>query len=103
MSLFVGNIRAGRLLHSRILRNIVASPMSFFDTTPLGRILNRFSKDLDVLDTLIAVNFQAWMVCLLRVVSTPVVIGYSTPYFIAIAVPLGILYVVIQVSPKSLP
>ena len=98
IGLFLGNVRAGRILHARLLRNIVGSPMTFFDTTPLGRILNRFSKDLDVIDSLIAVNFQAWIVCMLRTLVVPVIIGYSTPYFIAIAIPLFIGYFVIQVS-----
>ncbi|XP_053393096.1 multidrug resistance-associated protein 1-like isoform X2 [Mercenaria mercenaria] len=96
ISLFIGNVRAGRRIHSWILRNIVASPMSFFDTTPGGRILNRFSKDIDVIDTLIAVNFQAWITCLLRVLCVPVVIGYSTPLFLTVFVPIVILYLVIQ-------
>lgn len=71
--------------------------MSFFEMTPVGRILNRFGKDLDVIDTLIAINFQAWMTCMLRVLAVPVIIGYSTPLFIAVIIPLGILYFVIQV------
>lgn len=100
IGLFVGNVRAGHHIHSAVLRNIIASPMSFFEMTPVGRILNRFGKDLDVIDTLIAINFQAWMTCMLRVLTVPVIIGYSTPLFIAVIIPLGILYFVIQVSFK---
>ena len=98
LSLFVGNIRAGHFVHAGVLRNILSSPMSFFEMTPVGRILNRFGKDLDVIDTLIAVNFQATTVCTLRVISTPVVIAYSTPLFCVVIIPLGILYFSIQVS-----
>ena len=98
LSLFIGTVRAGRVLHGAVLRNIVASPMSFFDATPIGRILNRFGKDIDVLDTIIAHNFSMWLQCVFRVISVPVIIGYSTPLFLTVCLPLGIFYFVIQVS-----
>ena len=95
--LYLGNVRAGRLLHSKFLRNMIVSPMSFFDTTPTGRILNRFGKDIDIVDSVLAQNIQAWLACFLRVLSVPVIIAYSTPLFIAAAIPLFIFYVLIQV------
>ena len=45
-----GAIRASKTLHEALLSNIMRCPMSFFDTTPLGRIINRFSKDVDTMD-----------------------------------------------------
>ncbi|XP_054158370.1 ATP-binding cassette sub-family C member 2-like [Oppia nitens] len=49
-SLIAGARRAAQQLHGQILERVMHAPMTWFDTTPLGRILNRFSKDLDVLD-----------------------------------------------------
>ena len=95
--LYVGNVVAGRKLHHTMLSNIIAGPMDFFDTTPLGRIMNRFSKDIDVLDSIIPRTVEAWLACLLRVLSVPVVIGYSTPLFLTMLLPLGILYFIVQV------
>ena len=54
MSIVRATMRATKTLHHKLLNSIVHSPMWFFDTTPLGRIVNRFSKDIDVLDTSMA-------------------------------------------------
>ena len=98
LALYIGNVRAGRHIHYGILANVLRSPMSFFDSTPIGRILNRFSKDIDILDTILAQNFSMWISCLLRVISVPVIVGYSTPPFLITIIPLGIVYIVVQVS-----
>ena len=49
----IGTLNAATKLHGTMLNRILRSPMSFFDTTPLGRILNRFSKDIDIVDVTI--------------------------------------------------
>ncbi len=41
----------GKALHNRMGRSVVRARLSFFDANPLGRVLNRFSKDTAVLDT----------------------------------------------------
>lgn len=46
-----GSINSSRVLHKLLLENIMRSPMQFFDTTPLGRVVNRFSKDIDTVDS----------------------------------------------------
>ena len=51
ISIVAGTLLASRTLHNKLLVKIMHAPMHFFDTTPLGRIMNRFSKDIDILDT----------------------------------------------------
>lgn len=40
-------LRAASALHDKLFKTLLLSPMRFFDTTPLGRLLTRFSKDMD--------------------------------------------------------
>ncbi|CAB3991626.1 multidrug resistance-associated 5 isoform X1 [Paramuricea clavata] len=50
--IFVSTVlRASSNLHNQVFRAVTKSPMEFFDTTPIGQILNRFSKDIDEIDT----------------------------------------------------
>ncbi|XP_052070953.1 multidrug resistance-associated protein 1-like isoform X2 [Mytilus californianus] len=94
--LYVGNVMAGQRLHAGMLQNTMKVPIAFYDTTPLGRIMNRFSKDIDVLDTVIPRVAESWLACLLRVVSVPLIIGYTTPWFLAVLFPLTVLYIMVQ-------
>jgi len=45
-----GRCSSARMLHDGLIRSVVRAPVSFFDTTPTGRILNRFSGDLGQID-----------------------------------------------------
>ena len=40
-------LKASKRLHGALLRRVLHAPVSFFDTTPVGRIIQRFSKDTD--------------------------------------------------------
>ncbi|KAG8336009.1 Canalicular multispecific organic anion transporter 1 [Homalodisca vitripennis] len=57
MLAFATVLGAGHL-HESILSNILRCPMSFFDTTPMGRIVNRLSKDIDVVDNMLPNNLR---------------------------------------------
>ena len=48
------SVNAARRVHTAAASAVLAAPMSFFDTTPLGRILNRFSGDVQKVDTQLA-------------------------------------------------
>lgn len=89
-------IFASTLLHNEMLDSILRSPMSFFDTTPLGRVLNRFSKDIYTIDETIPSSLRTFLMTLFGVVSTIIVIVIATPIFLAVIVPLAVLYVLIQ-------
>lgn len=50
LALYMGGLRAARAMHDQMLATLMRSPMRFFDVTPVGRILNRFSHDVDECD-----------------------------------------------------
>lgn len=92
----IGSLRAARFLHNNLLHSILRFPMSFFDTTPLGRIINRFSKDMDVIDNTLPLSVRSWLLMFFNVASVFVVISISTPLFLVMIIPISILYYIIQ-------
>ena len=84
-------------LHHRLLDSIMHSPMCFFDTTPLGRIVNRFSKDMDAIDVLLKRYLQEFVWSAFDMLGMIVAISYATPLFLVVLPPLGVLYFYIQV------
>lgn len=91
-----GSIKASRTLHTRLLSNILRVPMVFFDTTPSGRIVNRFAKDIFTVDEMIPMSFKSWILCLLGVLGTLFVICLATPLFTAVVVPIAVIYYFVQ-------
>ncbi|CAD7079877.1 unnamed protein product [Hermetia illucens] len=68
MCLYIGAFHAARKLHNKLLRNIMRAPITtFFDITPIGRILNRFSKDIDEIDEELPATVHALTSCLFTV------------------------------------
>ncbi|KAK8386783.1 hypothetical protein O3P69_017907 [Scylla paramamosain] len=90
-------VHASVILHKMLLRNVLRSPMSFFDVTPIGRIVNRFAKDIDTVDVMLPTNFRAWIGCLISVVATFAVIIGVTVEFTLVMIPTMIIYYFVQV------
>jgi ABC-type multidrug transport system fused ATPase/permease subunit len=87
----VGN-RASHRLHTDLFSSVLHAPLAFFDTTPLGRIVNRFSQDVESLDTKLPENLSMLLLCGLNVVGMLVSISVAVP-MAAIGVPvLGMVY-----------
>eukprot|EP00040_Diaphanoeca_grandis_P037451 m.244078 g.244078 ORF g.244078 m.244078 type:complete len:1509 (+) comp33822_c0_seq1:144-4670(+) len=96
VSLAYGGISASTRFHSNMLKTVVRAPMAFFDTTPMGRIVNRFSQDIYTVDEMLPRTLSSFISCTMQVVSTVVVISISSVTFLAAVVPLAIMFFLIQ-------
>ncbi|XP_046552046.1 multidrug resistance-associated protein 1-like [Haliotis rubra] len=89
-------VRAAGRMHANMLSRILRSPMSFYDTTPIGRIVNRFSRDVETVDNTLPALIRIWINCVFNVMGTLIVISYSTPIFLSVIIPLAIFYFLVQ-------
>ena len=87
---------ASSRLHYDLLNAILRTPMSFFDTTPLGRIMNRFSQDLDVLDSSMPSYLGQWLLSLSPIITTIILITYTNYIFFVIFVPLTFVFLLVK-------
>ncbi|KAI8321405.1 hypothetical protein GQ54DRAFT_276194, partial [Martensiomyces pterosporus] len=90
--MYAGAIKASRTLHSRLLRSVVRATPRFFDSTPLGRIINRFSRDMQTIDEWTMDTIGWWIADILAVLSVFAIITAVTPAFIFVACFVALLY-----------
>ncbi|KAH9903343.1 multidrug resistance-associated ABC transporter [Cubamyces lactineus] len=89
---FIGALRASRVLFDKLLRTVVRATMRWYDVTPQGRILNRFSKDIETIDTSISETFHPVNYYIILTVVSVVTIIVVFPLFIFPAIVLGFFY-----------
>ncbi|XP_064537334.1 multidrug resistance-associated protein 1 isoform X3 [Drosophila montana] len=92
LALSLGCIYSAAYLHETVLHSVFRWPMELFDMTPLGRVVNRFSKDVDTCDNTLPQNLRASVSQFFAVLATIVVISISTPIFLAVIVPIAFIY-----------
>lgn len=61
VTLALGCVYASFAMHNIMLKYVLRWPMETFDTTPLGRILNRFAYDVDVIDNILPNLIGSWL------------------------------------------
>ncbi|XP_042595990.1 ATP-binding cassette sub-family C member 9-like isoform X11 [Cyprinus carpio] len=92
---FLG-VAAATNLHHNLLNKIIHAPIRFFDVTPLGQILNRFSADTNIIDQHIPQTLESLTRSTLLCLSAIGVIAFVTPAFLIALVPLMVAFYFIQ-------
>ncbi|XP_067162181.1 multidrug resistance-associated protein 1 isoform X3 [Apteryx mantelli] len=96
MVVSIGGIFASRHLHLNLLHNVLRSPMSFFERTPSGNLVNRFSKEMDTIDSTIPPIIKMFMGSTFNVIGACIIILLATPIAAVIIPPLGLVYLFVQ-------
>ncbi|KAF8057290.1 Abcc2 [Scenedesmus sp. PABB004] len=94
--LVVGSVAASRTLHGRLLAKMLRLPMSFYDSQPTGRLINRFTKDTEAVDMQMAASVSSALTCIVSAALSIVVVVVVSPYTALALVPLAVLYYRVQ-------
>jgi len=88
------SLEAASKLHNRMLKSVLYGVVTFFDTTPTGRILNRFSKDMDEIDVKLPFSSEALLQGMLICIGFLIMIAYVFPGFLLACIPLVIVFTI---------
>ncbi|KAJ6651178.1 hypothetical protein lerEdw1_000730, partial [Lerista edwardsae] len=91
-----GTIHAATIIHNRLLKRVMKATMTFFDTTPTGRILNRFSSDVYCVDDSLPFMLNIFLANIFGLLGMLVMITYGLPWIGLVLLPLAAIYYSIQ-------
>ncbi|XP_055879588.1 ATP-binding cassette sub-family C member 10-like [Biomphalaria glabrata] len=91
-----GGLCAAAVMHNDLLGAILKAPMSFFNSTPIGRIVNRFSSDLYSVDDSLPFTLNIFLAQAFGILGTLVLTCYGLPWFAICLIPISALYYKIQ-------
>ncbi|XP_022081106.1 ATP-binding cassette sub-family C member 8-like isoform X2 [Acanthaster planci] len=94
--LYIGSLIAAKKLHNSMLNTIISAPLRFFDTTPIGRVLNRFSSDTAVIDMQLGGTLLTFLSFSLNCISAVLVDAIVTWYFVIALIPIFFLYILLM-------
>uniref|UniRef100_A0A671WWU4 ABC-type glutathione-S-conjugate transporter n=1 Tax=Sparus aurata TaxID=8175 RepID=A0A671WWU4_SPAAU len=80
LAIALGGIVASRHLHADLLNSVLRSQMSFFEVTPSGNLLNRFSKEIDAIDCMIPDGLKMMLGYLFKLLEICIILLLATPF-----------------------
>ncbi|KAK4685724.1 hypothetical protein P7C73_g4418, partial [Tremellales sp. Uapishka_1] len=89
-------LRSSKKLHDDSFRALMRSPLSFFELTPTGRILNLFSRDIFVIDEVLVFAMTSFFRTGIQVIGVVVVIALGAPLVLLAFIPLAVLYRIVM-------
>lgn len=81
-----------------LLINVLRSPMSFFECTPSGNLLNRFAKEIDAIDCMVPEGLKMMLSYVFKLMEVCIIVLMATPFAAVIILPLAFLYAFVQVQ-----
>ncbi|KAL3931455.1 MAG: hypothetical protein SGPRY_001118 [Prymnesium sp.] len=90
--LTLATLRASKAMHKMASHAVIAAPIEFFDTNPLGRILNRFSVDMQVIDVQLSPVAGQLLIYCFQLIGTLTLLILNSPFIIIGVLPLSLLY-----------
>ncbi|KAK7478989.1 hypothetical protein BaRGS_00029750 [Batillaria attramentaria] len=89
-------VDASQKLHNTMFTRILRSPIGFFDTNPVGRILNRFAKDVGHMDDNLPITFFDFVQCFLLILGIVLVAGFVNPWVFIPTCPIILVFIWIR-------
>lgn len=89
---YVLMLRAARILHNKMFMSVLRSPVLFFDTNPVGRVLNRFSKDTGFLDDILIFSFCEFIQLMSRFFAIMITAVIANPYLLIVVVIIMLVF-----------
>ncbi|XP_017568412.1 multidrug resistance-associated protein 4 isoform X1 [Pygocentrus nattereri] len=96
LMMFNALVRSAQTLHNRMFNCILRTPVRFFDINPIGRILNRFSKDIGHLDSLLPWTFVDFIQVFLQIIGVIAVAASVIPWIMIPVLPLLIVFLFLR-------
>uniref|UniRef100_A0A673CCE7 ABC-type glutathione-S-conjugate transporter n=1 Tax=Sphaeramia orbicularis TaxID=375764 RepID=A0A673CCE7_9TELE len=96
VAISICGIIASRHLHMDLLINVLRSPMSFFESTPSGNLLNRFAKEIDAIDCMVPDGLKMMLSYVFKLMEVCIIVLMATPFAAVIILPLAFLYAFVQ-------
>nr|ALU63334.1 multidrug resistance-associated protein 4 isoform X1 [Oryzias melastigma] len=89
-------VRCAQALHNRMFNSILRTPVRFFDINPIGRVLNRFSKDIGQLDSLLPLTFVDFVQVFLQILGVISVAASVIPWILIPVLPLLVVFIFLR-------